>query len=461
MISEQMLEISVAKQLKKIGLPVVKREVKVRTGNKIADLVAYTVGKEGKLSPEVVVEVKRTPSMDAQKALMYYAQSFQTKYALLATPEKNIWFDTATFLPIDEPTFDSEEKYIEAHTEIQKNFYEILDQIRGEMDLKKGWLLLLYSLLIRTYINETKKDTEWDLLNQSDFHQLTLEALTNYGMENAIEKIEISLRVYQVLIWKIGEVKVPSPPLGALLLHLLERNRELGEYITPDSVEGIFTGFVEALPLKEKNVLDMAVGYGTISLSLLQKGIDQLTSFEINKQVSNYFKGLAVISGYQVKVYSEDVLAQTSDLAVLPNVVLVDPPLGGRPNTDLYRHYHVINQGQRRSIDTPELFLEQSTNLVDKGGYVIALVPQSTMFSKKSQITREFMKEKMIIEAIVSLPPHALKPYTGIKTSLLLMRRKLTENETAKEVFLAKCDSVDQFPEVIKGYKEWKNGGEV
>lgn len=107
-LSEKELLEHVEKDLKRKGLPIVKKDVKI--GRIRPDMVAYKVNKNGELSAEVVIEIKSDSSlvMMAQQQLMKYVKELNTSYALLVTNQKKYWFDGKTFLPIDEPEFDSQ-----------------------------------------------------------------------------------------------------------------------------------------------------------------------------------------------------------------------------------------------------------------------------------------------------------------------------------------------------------------
>ncbi|OOE14028.1 N-6 DNA methylase [Fictibacillus arsenicus] len=460
--NEKSMEIEIVKILKERGLPVVKQEV--RMNNKIVDLVGYTVTPDNELVPQVVVEIKLQPTMSAQKQLMSYAEIFQTPYALLVTPDRTIWFETDTFLPIENPTFKTEKIFVEDLQEIERTFHVLLDAFRGDMPPQNSWLIILQGLLTRSYLQKNESLEQWHEMDQNKFYDLLETTIyQHYGIDQYVEKQIIGERNFKHFIWKLGEIPATHPLYGQLMINLIERNNFHGEYLTSPTVRELFAGIINSLNLNSLSVLDMGVGYGSIAHSLINSNLNikKLTAIELNKSTANYFKMLSVISGHKnTHTISGDALEPNNSLNTLYDVVVVDPPFGKvQKMKDEYFRYSVTNKGKRKFLETSELFLERATEMVLPGGYVVALVTESFLFSETAQITRSLLKERMIVEAIISLPPHTLKPYTGIKVNLLVLRRKTSNKEKADNLFLANCESVEQFSEAVEGYKNWKNGG--
>ena len=101
--------------------------------------------------------------------------------------------------------------------------------------------------------------------------------------------------------------------------------------------------------------------------------------------------------------------------------------------------------------------IEQSLNLAEPGGFIITLVPEGTLFSSgPSSLLRDLIKERAIVEGIISLPSHTMKPFTGVKVSLLVLRKKKGVTETTKELFLGNPKSVEDIPSVIEEFHNWR-----
>ena len=58
------------------------------------------------------MEVKINPDPSTQQQLMKYVKELNAPYAVLATVDKEYWFEGNAFLPIDEPEFNKHSKFL-------------------------------------------------------------------------------------------------------------------------------------------------------------------------------------------------------------------------------------------------------------------------------------------------------------------------------------------------------------
>ena len=148
--------------------------------------------------------------------------------------------------------------------------------------------------------------------------------------------------------------------------------------------------------------------------------------------------------------------------------------LGGLNEDDLRRKYSVIlstplftgtiPKGSIRrdllinSKKSELLFLALIMQSLVPGGRCAVIVPEGLLFgSTKAHVTlRKKLVEEYDLQAVVSLPAGVFKPYTGIKTSVLLFRRPIIEQkekniqDTAKIWFYhVRADGYD--PDKISG----------
>lgn len=77
--------------------------------------------------------------------------------------------------------------------------------------------------------------------------------------------------------------------------------------------------------------------------------------------------------------------------------------------------------GRQGIRDGNTLFLEACLNVTKKDGLVVAIVPDSFLLSTQFIKARKYFLYE--IEAIVSLPDGAFKPYSSVKTSLIILRK--------------------------------------
>ncbi|MGN7410618.1 HsdM family class I SAM-dependent methyltransferase [Sporosarcina sp. SAFN-010] len=455
------LENDIEKKLRRKGLPVVKREAKV--GRSYVDLVGYSISLEGELLPEVVVEVKMNPTASAQQQLMKYVADLNAPYAVLKTNEREYWFEGKSFLPIDEPQFAQGNNYLVNEEDVTAVLYGVMDRLRGLLKPDQALIMLSLTLLVRSYLEKNQKtDLWWSIDNEDILHRLIQDAVTDYSLDIIPARYGLNKETISFVINQISALPTKSPYLQKALLKV-EDQKTMGQYLSPSHVRVLFAKIAQTLSLNCDTVADLAAGMGSIAFEVMQtNSIQHLSGFEKQKDTCNQLKILSILGGFGPSEITCGDALSSENTNVLPDnsqsLVLVDPPLGGRYKLSEEQQIHFQLAQGKKSNEVTDLFIEKAIRVAKPGGYILALVPEKVLFSSSSKITREFIKENTIIEAIISLPPHTLKPYTAVKTSMLVLRRKLNSEETANELFLAQAESIDEFKDIALKFAEWKKG---
>jgi len=459
MLTEQQALNQLEESLKKKGLPIVKKDVKV--GRIRPDMVAYKLDDKGTLIPEIVIEFKSDPNPSSQQQLMRYVKELGTRYALLATIDTNYWFDGNTFLPIEEPEFDIQ--YIVKEKDIESVIREVMDQLRGSLRHEQIANAVLQSLLARAYLNENEKmDTWWSVKNEDDLINLIYKATDYYSLNISPMNYGLTNDIIQFFIMHLSSLPAKSSALQNVLLNIWD-SKAIGQYLSPEHVRKIFADLTNQLDFNKEKTIDLAAGIGSIAFEVMKaNNINHMVGIETQKETCALLEILSILGGYgSINAVCTDTLQSHETLQKSSySLTLVDPPLGFKYklSEEQISDFQVANK--RTKNDITDLFIEKAIQITETGGYILALVPEKVLFSGPSQITRGFIKEHTIIEAIISLPPHTLKPYTAIKLSLLILRKKEKTSETAQELFLAQAESVDEFDEIVKGFADWKTKGD-
>ena len=123
----------------------------------------------------------------------------------------------------------------------------------------------------------------------------------------------------------------------------------------------------------------------------------------------------------------KDSLSKSYDEAGQYDIILANPPFTGKIDRG------DINPSLR--VDTPSselLFLDRISSMLRIGGKAAVIVPEGVLFgsSKAQKQTREILLKDNQLEAVISLPSGAFKPYTGVKTAILVFT-KVEEKSTA------------------------------
>jgi len=100
------------------------------------------------------------------------------------------------------------------------------------------------------------------------------------------------------------------------------------------------------------------------------------------------------------------------------DIVLANPPWGMRVQPAGLDHFPV------RTTDTTGLFIQHALTQLRPEGRAVLVVPEGFLFrGGPERKLRRMLVEQHTVEAVVSLPAGAFLPHTGIKASVLLLRR--------------------------------------
>jgi len=107
--------------------------------------------------------------------------------------------------------------------------------------------------------------------------------------------------------------------------------------------------------------------------------------------------------------------------------ILANPPFTGRVDKDGMSDSLRIPGAQ-----TELLFLSRISKMLRKNGKAAVIIPEGVLFgsSKAQAKAREILLKDNKLDAVISLPSGAFKPYTGVKTSILLFTKVEDESET-------------------------------
>lgn len=102
------------------------------------------------------------------------------------------------------------------------------------------------------------------------------------------------------------------------------------------------------------------------------------------------------------------------------DIVLANPPFTGKLDKGDVNPDLGIDTGS-----TELLFLARISKMLRSGGKAAVIIPEGVLFgsSKAQKATREILLRDNQLEAVISLPAGAFKPYTGVKTAILVFTK--------------------------------------
>jgi type I restriction enzyme M protein len=232
------------------------------------------------------------------------------------------------------------------------------------------------------------------------------------------------------------------------LLFVLGSQGDAGQFRTPRHIIDFMVQVVK--PQKHEMVLDPACGTAGFLISsykhILKENTkkipgDLLTGEERKKLLTN-FKGydispdmvrLSLVNLYlhgfvQPQIMEYDTLTSEDRWNEYADVIMANPPFMS-PKGGIKPHKKFSVQSNRSEV----LFVDYIAEHLTPTGRAAVIVPEGIIFQSAGAYKQ---LRKMLVEnhlyAVVSLPAGIFNPYSGVKTSILLMDRQIAK----------KCDSI-------------------
>ena len=254
------------------------------------------------------------------------------------------------------------------------------------------------------------------------------------------------------------------------LLSVLGSQGDAGQFRTPRHIIDFIVAIID--PKKDEAVLDPACGTAGFLISAykhilranldLQGGQDNggnpvsgpslLTPDEKGKLATS-FKGydispdmvrLSLVNLYlhgfvAPQIHEYDTLTSEERWNEYADVILANPPFMS-PKGGIRPHNRFSVQSKRSEV----LFVDYMAEHLTPGGRAGIIVPEGIVF--KSQNAYRQLR-KMLVEnylvAVISLPAGVFKPYSGVKTSILILDRALAKKSNRIAFFKVENDGFD------------------
>lgn len=132
------------------------------------------------------------------------------------------------------------------------------------------------------------------------------------------------------------------------------------------------------------------------------------------------------------QIYEYDTLTSTQRWNEYANVILANPPFM-TPKGGIRPHQKFSIQAKRSEV----LFVDYMLEHLTSNGRAGIIVPEGIIFQngKAYKELRRLMVEENYLVGVISLPPGVFNPYSGVKTSILWIDKKLAQ-KTDKIIFL-------------------------
>ena len=237
------------------------------------------------------------------------------------------------------------------------------------------------------------------------------------------------------------------------LLSVLGSQGDAGQFRTPRHIIDFMVAIMQ--PKKEESICDPACGTAGFLISSYKyilnentkknKG-DLLTPDERKKLINNIvgydisseMVRLSLVNMYlhgftTPKIYEYDTLTYTDRWGDTFDIIMANPPFM-TPKGGIRPHKKFAMQANRSEVLFVDYIME---HINPTTGRAAVIVPEGIIFQSATayKALRKLLVEKNFLYGVVSLPAGIFQPYSGVKTSILLLDKTLAK-KTDKILFV-------------------------
>ena len=243
------------------------------------------------------------------------------------------------------------------------------------------------------------------------------------------------------------------------LLSVLGSQGDAGQFRTPRHIIDFIVAVID--PKKDEAVLDPACGTAGFLISSYKHILKANTDDEGNSALTPDEKGTlaANFRGYDISpdmvrlslvnlylhgfvephIAEYDTLTSEERWTDYADVILANPPFMS-PKGGIRPHRRFSVQSKRSEV----LFVDYIAEHLTPTGRAGIIVPEGIVFQSQNahKQLRKMLVENYLV-AVVSLPPGVFQPYSGVKTSILLLDKALAQKTDRVAFFKVENDGFD------------------
>lgn len=237
------------------------------------------------------------------------------------------------------------------------------------------------------------------------------------------------------------------------LLSVLGSQGDAGQFRTPRHIIDFMVAIMQ--PKKDESICDPACGtagflissYKHIITENTKKNKGDLLTPDERKKLINNFVGydissemvrLSLVNMYlhgftTPKIYEYDSLTYTDRWGDTFDIIMANPPFM-TPKGGIRPHKKFAMQANRSEVLFVDYIME---HINPTTGRAAVIVPEGIIFQSATayKALRKLLVEKNFLYGVVSLPAGIFQPYSGVKTSILLLDKTLAK-KTDKILFV-------------------------
>jgi len=277
------------------------------------------------------------------------------------------------------------------------------------------------------------------------------------------DEIELSKETLIAVVSELQEYKLFETDfeiLDAAFEHMIsgDSKGEKGQYFTPRPVIDVIVRMMN--PQDDEKVLDPSAGSAGFLLHTFQHvlrheiieerdryryAINNLYAIDFDPRTVKIAKALLVIAGdgssnathvnsldrrvwdkNNKEKYDNAIASKYQEESF--DIIMTNPPFAGDvSNSSGYLGYYELARDAKQRTKSREkrdlLFVERNLNFLAKGGRMAIVLPQGRFNNSSDKEIREYIAKHCRILGVVGLHGNSFKPYTGTKTSILIVQK--------------------------------------
>ncbi len=225
----------------------------------------------------------------------------------------------------------------------------------------------------------------------------------------------------------LSEKNISTTEFGVFFNELIyttgKQNLKTGEFYSPKVLGVLLHGLVPERISQSTSIYNPATGFATIPAILSQKSGNNFTFFgeEINRDVFLLATMNLMVNNINTDHFqnADTFLAKNFDTG-FDYALCVPPFIGKYSGEEIQKTFPV------KTTDLDLLFIQKCVFGLKKNGKAFILIPDSVLYSThhESFSLRQYLYNNNYIEGVISLPADLLFPFSGVKTSLLVLSNK-------------------------------------
>ncbi|MFW6016436.1 MAG: HsdM family class I SAM-dependent methyltransferase [bacterium] len=236
------------------------------------------------------------------------------------------------------------------------------------------------------------------------------------------------------------------------------RNKSQGEFIIPEIITKITKTIFKKYINEIDNFFDGSSGIGQF-LTMVKSVNEEVATYgmDYNQRIVNIAKLRSLIANQNSCIKLHDSLDFKDDkYENMPkkfDLIITSPSFGRRiSNRDILNNYELADKATKSEA----LYIELYIKMLRAGAYLGTVVPEGLLTNSRDKNVREYILNKTILKAVISLPEGIYRPYTAIRTSILILKKKTTKNEIQEDVFMASPENIEELNKVIDELEDWE-----